>query len=100
MSEGKQIRCTPWEEIRCDYDMCRKCRMEGKYFSGTMMRRRVTGRDDESHVEYKIVCKSCKQDSSVYRSPRLAAIAWRAKQTPDEDPRLKHRNRKPAEVSK
>ncbi len=95
MPDSNQIRYTKWEEENDSQELCRKCLKRGSYSYGMLMRRRVTGRDNESHVEYKVVCRTCHQESGVHRTKLLATASWEALQKPDDDALLKYRTRRP-----
>ena len=92
MPEQRSILYTPWTQEPGAFDICINCKMPDKAHSGVMLRRRVTGRDGESHVEYKIECPNCGYETDIHRQKLITAKEWTAKQIPKDN--LPYRNRK------
>ena len=92
MSEQRSIRYTQWIEQPGSYEECFQCRKNGRHSYGVMMKRYVTGRDGDSHTEYKIQCRICKRTTDIHRHKLLTEKEWAGRQEPEEI--LVHRSKK------
>ena len=91
MPEQKEILYTRWEKTQEIQKQCYECFKKKDVAFGEMLRRRVTGRDGETHAEYKVECPRCEEKSKAYRSPRLAIADWEAKWETDDKPKRRNR---------
>ena len=53
---------------------CTGCSM----FSGQMLTRHVTDGDNNSHREYKVLCRKCNKTGPLHWSKSLAEHSWKA----------------------
>lgn len=88
MSEERTLQYTEWKLCDGKLHYCKNC----MHHSGILERRIVTGRDGDSHKEYRIQCPDCGQKSDVHMSKNLTIFDWEGHQEAD-DP-LIHRRRK------
>lgn len=47
-------------------------------FSGQMLTRQVTNGDNNTHQEYKVVCRKCQKAGPLHWSKNLAEHSWKA----------------------
>lgn len=90
MTEERGIKYTDWTKCEALLRYCREC----NDFHGVLMKRIVTGRDGDTHKEYKIECESCGQKSGVHMSRNLTIYDWEGHQ--EEPDSLKMFRRRPS----
>ena len=86
MSEERTIKYTEWKPCDGEWRYCRNCRER----NGQLLKRTVTGRDGDSHTEYKIECADCGSKSDVHFSRNLTIFDWEGRQ--EEPDMLRHRH--------
>lgn len=95
MNETRSIRYMPWEDQPDICERCRncmKCRTTGV---GVLKKRRVYGRDGDTHTEYKVQCNLCNAQTDTHRSKLIALKEWTGKQEPEDG--LTRRSKMPPE---
>ena len=51
---------------------------------GVLKKRRVYGRDGDTHTEYKVQCNLCNAQTDAHRSKLIALKEWAGKQEPED----------------
>ena len=92
MPEQKETRYTPWTIEPGTFEVCINCKTVDNQIGGVLLRRRVIGRDGETHTEYKVQCPNCQQSTDVHRHKLISIKEWAGKQQPKDT--LPHRNKK------
>lgn len=92
MSEIKDIRYTEWQEEPGTCEACRSCMRRGTTSLGRLMKRRVIGRDNDIHNEYKVICRVCGASTVVHRRELVTRKEWEGKQDPRNDDLPKKRS--------
>ena len=93
MPEANTSRKTDWTDEPGTYEQCKKCRKRDFASYGVMMRRRIFERDGSMYSEYKIMCKTCKNQTGAHRSKMITEKEWEGKNRPGDG--LKYRTRGP-----
>ena len=89
MSEERIIKYTEWKICDGVFRYCKNCRNK----SAVLEKRIVTGRDGDSHQEYRMHCPDCEQKSDVHMSKNLTIFDWEGHQEVDDFPMLRRRKR-------
>lgn len=76
MTEQKQTYHGPWMEEPGYYDKCQRCAKKGDASYGTLLRRRVVGRDRDTYNEYKVQCKACGAETVVHTAKLVTVKEW------------------------
>ena len=76
MFEERTIKYTEWALCDNVLHYCSKC----KDSTGILEKRNVTGRDGDTHKEYRIRCTACEQKSGVHMSKNLTIFDWEGHQ--------------------
>lgn len=72
MLEERSIKYTEWKLCDNVYRYCSNCREN----NGILEKRNVTGRDGDTHTEYRMKCTVCDNKSDVHLSRNLTIFDW------------------------
>lgn len=88
-TEERSIKYTEWKQCDNIYRYCAKCKSN----LAVLEKRLMTGRDGDSHKEYRIQCTCCGQKSDVHMSMNLTIFDWEGHQE-EKDPLKLYRRKK------